>query len=181
MSLCRVREKCYKITGSLVITCLRLPLVEQPVGARVLLIEHLLETRENAKWRERSKLRSEIVEGKPCRCSELAGVSFSLAGAASASTGGPATDGQAQNFLPSHEVFLGEEEISDVSLATFYVFDKENVAKPRNGGRNSLTGAVAAVADAAAAAAAGGGLQAAGACGGCEVAWCWSRGGCHAC
>jgi hypothetical protein len=26
----------------------------------------------------------------------------------------------------NHEIFLGEEEISDVSLATFYVFDKEN-------------------------------------------------------
>jgi hypothetical protein len=25
-----------------------------------------------------------------------------------------------------HEITLGEEEISDVSLATFYVFDKEN-------------------------------------------------------
>jgi hypothetical protein len=26
----------------------------------------------------------------------------------------------------NHEIFLGEEEISDVSLATFYVSDKEN-------------------------------------------------------
>jgi hypothetical protein len=26
----------------------------------------------------------------------------------------------------NHEIFLGEEEISGVSLATFYVFDKEN-------------------------------------------------------
>ncbi len=29
-----------------------------------------------------------------------------------------------------HEIFLGEEEISDVSLATFYVFDKENAGPP---------------------------------------------------
>ena len=28
----------------------------------------------------------------------------------------------------SRQVFLGEEEISDVSLATFYVFDKENAS-----------------------------------------------------
>ena len=63
----------------------------------------------------------------------IAGVSFSLAGAASASTGGPATDIQAQNFSTPHEIFLGEEEISDVSLATFYVFDKENAAKPQLG------------------------------------------------
>jgi hypothetical protein len=30
----------------------------------------------------------------------------------------------------NHEIFLGEEEISDVSLATFYVFDKENAGLP---------------------------------------------------
>jgi hypothetical protein len=30
----------------------------------------------------------------------------------------------------SHEIFLGEEEIADVSLATFYVFDKENAGMP---------------------------------------------------
>jgi hypothetical protein len=29
-----------------------------------------------------------------------------------------------------HEIFFGEEEISDVSLATFYVCDKENVQAP---------------------------------------------------
>ena len=68
--------------------------------------------RENAKWRERSKLRSEIVEGKSIsyRLRNSPGFPFGLAGAASASTGGPATDVQAQNFSPSHEVFLGEGE-----------------------------------------------------------------------
>jgi hypothetical protein len=35
----------------------------------------------------------------------------------------------------NHEIFLGEEEISDVSLATFYVFDKEN-ARPRRSPKN---------------------------------------------
>src|SRR6188474_1924121 len=52
-----------------------------------------------------------------------AGLSLSLAGTASAVPGGPAVN------LPTtgngNQVFLGEEEISDVSLATFYVFDKE--------------------------------------------------------
>jgi hypothetical protein len=61
----------------------------------------------------------------------VAGVSLSLAGGASASTGGPAPDVQA-NVTPPHAIFLGEEEISDVSLSTFYVFDKEN-AKPQLG------------------------------------------------
>jgi hypothetical protein len=46
-----------------------------------------------------------------------AGVSLSLATGAPAATVGP---------VPSHEITLGEEEISDISLATFYVFDKEN-------------------------------------------------------
>jgi hypothetical protein len=31
----------------------------------------------------------------------------------------------------SSRILLGEEEISDVSLSTFYVFDKENDATPR--------------------------------------------------
>ena len=30
------------------------------------------------------------------------------------------------NIGVDHEITLGEEEISDVTLATFYVFDKEN-------------------------------------------------------
>jgi hypothetical protein len=37
-------------------------------------------------------------------------------------------DVPAQNTATHHELFLGEEEISDVSLATFYVFDKENTS-----------------------------------------------------
>ena len=57
-----------------------------------------------------------------------AGLSLSLASGAPASTGGPATDIPTQNAGVSHEIIFAEEEISDVSLATFYVFDKE---KPR--------------------------------------------------
>jgi hypothetical protein len=38
----------------------------------------------------------------------------------------PAADVPARNTPVSHEFILAEEEISDVSLATFYVFDKEN-------------------------------------------------------
>ena len=48
-----------------------------------------------------------------------AGLSLSLASGASAIPVGPAGD-----------ITLGEEEISDVSLATFYVFDKENPSTP---------------------------------------------------
>jgi len=59
-----------------------------------------------------------------------AGLSLSLAGGASASTSGSAADVTPQTTLPNHEIFLGEEEISDVNLSTFYVFDKENTATP---------------------------------------------------
>jgi hypothetical protein len=50
--------------------------------------------------------------------------------------------------------FLGEEEISDVSLSTFYVFDKENAAQPQLGEKVAawaadVVAAAAAVADAA--------------------------------
>ena len=55
-----------------------------------------------------------------------AGLSLSLASGAPAATEGPAADIPAQNTGVSHGITLGEEEISDVSLATFYVFDKEN-------------------------------------------------------
>ena len=64
-----------------------------------------------------------------------AGLSLSLASGASAATVGPA----------AHEITLGEEEISDVSLATFYVFDKENPSTPglqlvRHGGCHGCHG-----------------------------------------
>jgi len=53
----------------------------------------------------------------------IAGLSFSVPSAATASTG-DAMD------IPSasqpHQLFLGEEEIFDTSLSTFYTFDKEN-------------------------------------------------------
>ena len=58
----------------------------------------------------------------------FAGMSLSMASGACAST----CEVSANTLLPSqkHEIFLGEEEISDVSLATFHVFDKENAGPP---------------------------------------------------
>src|SRR5580704_19461085 len=55
-----------------------------------------------------------------------AGLTFGLMGGASATTT-PAFDApQKLDFSPAHAVTLGEEEIADVSLATFHLFDKEN-------------------------------------------------------
>ena len=55
-----------------------------------------------------------------------AGLSLSLAGGASAATGGPAAEMLTRNTGVGHEIALREEQVSDVSLATFYVFGKEN-------------------------------------------------------
>ena len=55
----------------------------------------------------------------------ITGLSLSLAGGATASTG------EASTSQP-HELFLGEEEIFDTSLSTFYTFDKETANKPRS-------------------------------------------------
>ena len=62
----------------------------------------------------------------------VVGVSLSLAGGASAATAVPAADVPSWNTFPP-QITLNEEEIADVSLATFYVFDKENAGTPRLG------------------------------------------------
>ena len=64
-----------------------------------------------------------------------AGLSLSLAGGASAATAGPVAETLTQNTGVSHEIALREEQVSDVSLATFYVFDKENPGTFRPGVR----------------------------------------------
>jgi hypothetical protein len=84
-----------------------------------------------------------------------AGLSLSLASTASAVPGGPAVD-LANPGNGDGNVFLSEEEISDVSLATFYVFDKEGDAT------SSMVE-----------------LVAHGGCGGCHG--CGGGGGCHGC
>ena len=55
------------------------------------------------------------------------GMSLSLAGGVSAASAAPTADIQTLNTKVSHKITLYEEEISDVSLGTFYVFDKEKV------------------------------------------------------
>jgi hypothetical protein len=58
-------------------------------------------------------------------------VVMSLAGGASAA-GAQVADALTHKAVVSHEITLGEEEIADVSLATFYVFDKENAGPSRH-------------------------------------------------
>jgi hypothetical protein len=56
-----------------------------------------------------------------------AGLSFSLVGGASASAMPTAGIPQSDNTSPNQRFVLSEEEMVDVSLATFHVFDRENV------------------------------------------------------
>jgi hypothetical protein len=56
----------------------------------------------------------------------VVGVSLSLAGGASAATA-PTTDTPSWTTAPP-QLTLTEEEVSDVSLATFYVFDRESAS-----------------------------------------------------
>lgn len=55
----------------------------------------------------------------------IAGASLALAGSASAAVR-PEPHVPSWGAGPLHEITLGEEEISDVSLATFYVFDDQS-------------------------------------------------------
>ena len=62
-----------------------------------------------------------------------AGLSLALASGVAAAASGPAAEMIGKNTGVSHEITLCEEEMSDVSLATFYVFDNENAGTLRRG------------------------------------------------
>ena len=63
-----------------------------------------------------------------------AGLSFALASGVPAVASGPAAEMLiGKNAAVSQEITLFEEEISDVSLATFHVFDNENAGTLRRG------------------------------------------------
>jgi len=55
-----------------------------------------------------------------------AGLGLSLAGSASASTIPTADIPKSDNISPNQRFVLSEEEMADVSLATFHLFDKED-------------------------------------------------------
>ena len=96
--------------------------------------------------------------GKAVPILGAAGLSLTLASGASAATEAPAADVLTHNAGVSHEITLSEEEISDVSLATFYVFDKENAGAFRPGVLRLAMGG-------------GGGCAGCAGCGGCG---CWT-------
>ena len=67
-----------------------------------------------------------VTKGAVWALGAAAGLTFGLAGGAYASTTPTADAPQKLNFTPTQTITLGEEEIADVSLATFHLFDKEN-------------------------------------------------------
>jgi hypothetical protein len=111
-----------------------------------------------------------------------AGLSLSLAGGASAAIGGPAADTPTLNTAANHEITLGEEEVSDVSLATFYVFEKENAATPRLGEKFAQRGCGGRGCGGRGCGGRGCGGRGCGGCGGCGYGGCClSWGGCRIC
>ena len=105
-----------------------------------------------------------------------AGLSFSLVGGASASAL-PTTDvPQSLNTTPNQRFLLGEEEMADVSLATFHLFDRES-------GTAGLTQIARGGCGGCGCRGCGGGCRVGGGCGGgCRVGGCGCRGcGCGGC
>ena len=67
-----------------------------------------------------------------------AGLSLTLASEASLASTAPALDTMTRNAGVSHEITIREEEVCDISLAAFHVFDKEG-AKPFRAGERPVT------------------------------------------
>jgi hypothetical protein len=62
----------------------------------------------------------------------FAGVSLSMASGACASTGEAMANTPPTAQSQNHEIFLGEEEIFDTSLSTFYTFARKTVEHPHS-------------------------------------------------
>jgi hypothetical protein len=77
--------------------------------------------------KQASKKQKRTTKAAAVKVLGAAGLSFSLVGNASASKMPTANIPQSDNTSPNQRFVLSEEEMVDVSLATFYVFDKENV------------------------------------------------------
>jgi len=92
-----------------------------------------------------------------------AGLGFSLASSASASTTPAVGITQSHNTSANQRFLLGEEEMADVSLATFHLFDRENFGSGVQLARGGCGG--------------GGGCGHGGGCGGCGH----GGGGCGGC
>jgi hypothetical protein len=73
----------------------------------------------------RVKQASKHARATKAAAATAAGLGLSLGGGASANTIPTADFPQSQYIPPDQRFVLGEEEMADVSLATFHLFDKE--------------------------------------------------------
>jgi hypothetical protein len=87
---------------------------------------NLSDTEDATMPREKEASKRKRVTKAAVRALGAATLTFGLAGGASASTTPTANAPQKFNFTPTQTITLSEEEIADVSLATFHLFDKEN-------------------------------------------------------
>jgi hypothetical protein len=71
--------------------------------------------------------------GKTVPALAAAGLSLTLANEASLAATAPSVDATSRKPVVSREIVLREDEIFDVSLATFYVFEKERPEPFRSG------------------------------------------------
>src|SRR6202035_5273725 len=112
----------------------------------------------------------------------MVGVSLSLAGGASAATAVPTADLPLRDTTAPPQITLHEEEIADVSLATFYVFDKETAGTPRLG--QQFARGCGGCHGCGGCRGGGRGCRGCGGCGGCGCGGCgccWSWGVCRLC
>jgi hypothetical protein len=108
----------------------------------------------------------------------VVGVSMAVAGGAATAAVAPATDQPLRDVALGSQISLNEEEMFDVSLGTFFVFDKENTAARQPGEQYAQRGC----------ARCGGcrgcargcrACSACGGCGGCSCGCCISWGACR--
>jgi hypothetical protein len=100
-----------------------------PFAERKLATPSAFKRREDATMRRVKRASRKKCTTKAAAATALgaAGLSLSLASSASASTMPTAYIPQTDNTSPNQRFILGEEEMADVSLATFHLFDRESV------------------------------------------------------
>jgi hypothetical protein len=77
-------------------------------------------------WIKQASKQKRTTKAAAVKALGAAGLGLSLAGSASASTVPTANTPPSDNTSPNQRFVLSEEEMADVSLATFHLFDREN-------------------------------------------------------
>src|SRR5262245_16598068 len=131
-------------------------ILRAPLAERKLATLGAFTRREDATMRrvKRASRKKRTTKAAAVTVLGAAGLGLSLFGSASGSTMPTADIPQTDNTSPNQRFVLGEEEMQDVSLATFHLFDRENVGSAIQLARGGCGGC-------------GGGGHGCGGCGGC--------------